>query len=75
MKFELDPEANALYLRLRAGRVHRTVEFAPDVYLDVDPADNVLGAEFVHADDFLTLVRQHDGGLEIPEQVKDRASA
>jgi uncharacterized protein YuzE len=70
MRIELDPSVNALYLRLRTGRVERTVELTAEVYLDVDADGQVLGAEFVSADDFLMLVRKQDGVLEIPERVE-----
>jgi uncharacterized protein YuzE len=72
MRFELDQAVNALYVRLRSGRVERTVELTTDVYLDVDAEGLVLGAEFVNADDFLTLVRQQAGHLEIPDRIVDR---
>lgn len=56
-------------LRLKSGVVARTVELTTDVSLDVDGDGLVLGAEFVNADDFLALVRQQAGRLEIPERV------
>jgi uncharacterized protein YuzE len=70
MRIELDSSVNALYLRLKPGRVERTIELTTDVYLDVDSEGQVLGAEFVNADDFLALVRQQAGRLEIPERIE-----
>ncbi|HEU5422873.1 MAG TPA: DUF2283 domain-containing protein [Nitrolancea sp.] len=69
MKIEFDKLVNILYLRLRPGTVERTIEFAQDVYLDIDDEGHVLGAEFVNAGDFFAILNQHDGKLDIPERI------
>lgn len=69
MSIEFDKQANALYVRVRQGDVSQTVEFAEDVYLDVDENGDVLGAEFVYADDFFSLLGRLEGRLDIPEHV------
>ena len=67
MTIEFDRSVGALYLRLRAGEIADTVEYQPDVYLDVDEGGAVLGAEFIHADDFFALLDRLEGRLELPE--------
>lgn len=69
MKIEFDKLVNVLYLRVRSGTIERTIEFAQDIYLDVDEEGHVLGAEFANADDFFALLNQHEGKIEIPERV------
>ena len=69
MTIEFDRSVGALYLRFRSGDIARTVEFQPDVYLDVDETGKVLGAEFIHADDFFALLERLEGRLDLPEAV------
>lgn len=40
MRLEYDPEADALYLRLKKGRVNETVEIAENVFVDLDAKVN-----------------------------------
>ncbi len=43
-----DREVLAIYLRLRTGKVHRTVELSPgDCYVDEDQDGNPLGVEML----------------------------
>lgn len=52
-----DPEAGAMYLRLRPGEVAETVEVGEMVDVDV---------EFVVADDFLPFLERHGGEFLLP---------
>lgn len=63
MRFELDPNVEALYVRMHEGGVAETFELGEDVYLDVD--GRVLGAEFAEAGDCLARLRSRDGRLQI----------
>ena len=67
MTIEFDSSLGVLYLRIRSGDVADTVEYADDIYVDVDADGRVLGAEFLHADRFFALLAEHEGVLEIPE--------
>lgn len=48
MKFEYDPQADALYLRLAAGAVAETDEVRPGFILDYDANGKVLGIEMLN---------------------------
>ena len=67
MTIEFDSSLGVLYLRVRPGEVADTLEYAEDIYVDVDADGRVLGAEFLHADRFFALLAEHQGVFEIPE--------
>ncbi len=72
IKFELDPDVNALYVRFDRGDVARTLEVEPAaVFLDVDENGGPLGMEFINADDFIPFIRRHSGNIDIPERVNE----
>lgn len=45
MKLSIDPEADALYLKLKEGKVASTQEVADGIILDLDDAGKLLGME------------------------------
>lgn len=47
MKFEYDPQADALYIRLAAGKVAETEEVRPGLMLDYDESGKILGIEML----------------------------
>lgn len=49
MQIEYDPQANALYIRLRAGEVEDTVEADRYIFVDVDNEGVPLGIEILFA--------------------------
>jgi uncharacterized protein YuzE len=52
---EIDSEVGAAYVRLKDGKVARTVvhrDDGPIVTIDLDSDGNVLGIEFIGVDDF-----------------------
>lgn len=49
MEIKLDPEADALYLTLKRGRVAKSREVEPGVILDLDRKGHVLGVEMLDA--------------------------
>lgn len=68
MRFEFDSEADALYIRISAGRVARTIELVEGVYADLDAEDRPLGLEFVALAAFDAWMKRY-GTLEVPERV------
>lgn len=49
-RVSVDREANAMYVRLRDGGVHRTVEVAPWLLVDVDESADPVGVELLSLD-------------------------
>ena len=47
MKIEYDQQADAMYIRLRAGKVAESDEVRPGVVLDFDSSGQVLGIEMI----------------------------
>ena len=43
--FKIDAEALAAYITLRNAKVHKTVEFGEEVFLDLDSNGNPVGIE------------------------------
>jgi uncharacterized protein YuzE len=66
MNIEFDPEANALYLKLRSGKVEKTKEVEPGVILDFDKTGNVLGVEVLY-------VHQRMGQPKVSPRQRPRA--
>ena len=48
MKLTVDPEADALYLRLNDSQIADSEQVASGVILDYDAHDNVVGVEMLH---------------------------
>ncbi len=48
MKVTVDPEADALYLRLNDAEIADSEQVASGVILDYDAQDNVVGVEMLH---------------------------
>jgi uncharacterized protein YuzE len=47
MKIEYDQQADAMYIRLRAGTVSKSEEIRPGVVFDYDVEDKLLGIEML----------------------------
>lgn len=72
MKVRYDPQSGALYIRLRAGQIHETLELAEGAYLNIDIESRVLGAVFLSLEDFAEFAsRQGEGGVELPSRLAD----
>jgi uncharacterized protein YuzE len=71
VEIRLDRDVNALYIRLRAGKVSRTVELTDSVYVDMDDQDAPLGIEFINADEFVPFLREHADDETIPPRVRE----
>ena len=48
MKLTIDPEADALYLRLNDAQIVDSEQVASGVVLDYDAKDNLVGVEMLH---------------------------
>jgi uncharacterized protein YuzE len=49
MQIDYDPQADAIYIRLRTGEVSDTVEAGKYIYVDVDDEGVPLGIEILFA--------------------------
>ena len=49
MQINYDPQADAIYIRLREGEVDNTVQVGKYIYADVDENDVPLGLEILFA--------------------------
>jgi uncharacterized protein YuzE len=49
MRIDYDPQADAMYIRLREGEIDDTLEAGRNVYVDVDSAGVPLGLEILFA--------------------------
>ena len=68
MRFEFDSEADALYIRIKDGRIERTIELDEGVYADLDAEDHPLGLEFIALSAFDEWIKRH-GTLNVPDRV------
>jgi uncharacterized protein YuzE len=48
MKLTIDPDVDALYLRLNDAQIVDSEQVAPGVVLDYDAKDEVVGVEMLH---------------------------
>jgi len=49
MRLTYDPEADASYLKVSDARIDRTIEIAPDVFLDLSAEGDVVGIEILRS--------------------------
>ena len=49
MKFDYDPEVDALYIRLNESKIIESEEVQPGIILDFDEAGRVAGVEVLNA--------------------------
>ncbi len=71
LRFRYDPEAGALYVRMREGAVADTIEVEELVYLDVDEDGRPLGIEFVVAEQLPEFLTRRGGEFVLPAVVSD----
>lgn len=69
MKFKLDQEVNALYIKANAGEFSETLEVGPDVYMDVDKDGRILGIEFLDPEYLIQFLRERGGELDFDKPV------
>ena len=61
MRITFDREANAVYIRLRDGKVRRTAEYRPYVLVDFGYNSEILGVEILLDEAMTELLKK---GLE-----------
>lgn len=66
MRLSIDAEAEALYLRLREGKVGSSKEVWDGVILDLDEAGEVLGVEILWLSRRMPLEATGTLNLELP---------
>jgi uncharacterized protein YuzE len=49
MRIEYDPEADALYIRIREARAHDTIDIEDGVAVDLDEDRHIVGVEILDA--------------------------
>jgi uncharacterized protein YuzE len=70
IEFQLDCDVNALYIKLRSGRVAATITLSDSIYADVDEAGAPIGLEFVNADEFVPFLRRHADDADLPPEIR-----
>lgn len=48
MKIEIDTTVHAVYIELKPGKVAKTREFAPELFLDFDSKGTLMGIEMLN---------------------------
>ncbi len=51
MFIEYDSDAQVVYLKIRKGRVARTIEYKEEIFLDFDRHSRLLGIELLNLED------------------------
>jgi uncharacterized protein YuzE len=69
MDIRIDTEADAAYIKLRAGHVAYSEEVAEGYVLDYNEEGKVLGIEVLH----LSKQAEHSVGVHVPEQIWAKA--
>ena len=47
MLISFDPEAMSLYIQIKDAKVKRTLEVAPEIFVDLDDDDDLIGVEML----------------------------
>jgi uncharacterized protein YuzE len=71
MEFQVDRDVNALYIKLRAGHVARTIELTDSLSVDMDADDTPLGLAFINAGEFVPFLRDHDNDAYSPPRLRE----
>jgi len=48
MTITFDSEAKALYVKVREGKVAKTIEFSPETFVDLDDKGHLIGVEMLN---------------------------
>ena len=71
MRFERDPDVNALHIRMASRDVAQTVEIEVQVLADLDPSGEAVGFELGNADKFVTFLRKHGADEALPPRSRE----
>jgi len=75
ISIELDLGAGALYITLREGHIAKTVEFAEEVFVDLDSNGKVLGIEMLNPGTISVCLPKIASSYHIPALRHVRAKA
>ena len=68
VSIEMDYEAGAVYLRISRNKVRRTVEAAPEVFLDLDYRNAPVGLELINPEAvLLDTIRKVEREFHLPQ--------
>lgn len=75
LRMRHDRDSNALYVRVRSGRVAKTVTIDEErmIYADLARDGRLLGMEFVNADDFVPFLKAGAGSSDVAERLQEVA--
>lgn len=61
LKFRIgyDPLVKAVYIKLSEGKVAKTIEFAPETFVDLDQKGKLLGVEMINPGKLIITRKKH----------------
>ena len=65
MLISFDPEAMSLYIQIKNAKVRRTIEVAPETFVDLDADDDLIGVEMLRPGK-LTILKKIAADYNIP---------
>jgi uncharacterized protein YuzE len=69
MKLHLDPQADALYLRLDDSKIIESEEVSPGIVLDFNESGEVVGVEMLHLSNRTSKIRWNALEFETASQI------
>lgn len=73
MNIRIDTEARAVYVEFKADKVSRTVEFAPETFVDLDGRGHLLGIELLNPGTLEIQLRKIGKHFHIPDNKRLRS--
>ena len=73
MNIRIDTEARAIYLEFKHERVNRTVEFAPETFVDLNNRGRLLGIELLNPGTLEISLKKVSKRYHIPDNKHIRA--
>jgi uncharacterized protein YuzE len=67
MNIRIDTEARAVYMEFKHEKVARTVEFAPETFIDLDTRGRLLGIELLNPGTLEVQLRKIRNRFHIPD--------
>ena len=67
MNIRIDTEARAVYMEFKPDKVARTVEFAPETFVDLDSKGHLLGIELLNPGTLEIQLRKISKRFNIPD--------
>ena len=73
MNIRIDTEVRAVYMEFKSDKVARTVEFAPETFIDLDSRGHLLGIELLNPGTLEVQLRKIGKRFHIPDNKHLRA--